>query len=595
VNLNLKVWTLGSCDLFLFGVITIVPITIYLAFIGAYLEVPADVWAHLGAMQDLFSRYFLQHHSFGHDINTYILGHSQGVDSLVTNGVWYFTVPWLAELLRVRVEALVEPLTLVNTLIFLTGIYLFSLHAFRVFSLANKTWLLAGALSTILCFFHFGVDVFSYVRYYVAAPAFLNHLIFLGTLIVFIDLIERPPRTLLILFLFLANLVSMAFIHLQEALFAVVMVVGLSVFFLVQQMCRPGTIQARASAGQIGLVKLPLFGRCLCWIIVITAAGLCIWQMFSLDWLVDRKLPFVIPLSTIVNFDVVIVSSGIRLLSELFIANPGFRIYDSVTVWGLVVYLIFIVRIRYFLRSPLLTVGMLSPLLTVFDPFFVSAFLRFAPPEVVWRFIYIVPLYAVGAVIIATTIEQIKRAKRTTGGVVTVVLLLVWALTLFPVDWRYLQGVPSQPTRMTTITKVPDDNSASHWSDLFVFLRSLPTSYDVLTDPITGYLTRGLTQHRYSGGKFSNDPNLGYINFNENLSQDSNFDRYENWLLVVNQREGGTSRNGELSGHWRKDQLKLLRYYSDELLPYIHRNSEQFKLLWLNSNIGVYKIVQRTM
>ena len=550
---------------------------------------------HDGGMQELFGMYFLQHHSFGHDVNTYILSHSQGVGNLVTNGVWYFTVPWLADLLRVRVETLVEPLSLVNTVIFLTGIYLFSLHALRVFQLARKTWLLAGALSTILCFFHFGVDVFAYVRYYVAAPAFLNHLLFLSALIVFIDLIQRPPRTLLILLLFSANLASMALIHLQEALFAGVMVVGLSVFFLVQQMCRPGTIQARASAGQIGLVKLPLFGRCLCWIIVLAAVTLCFWQVFSIGWFVDRKLPFVIPLSTIVNFDVVIVSSGIRLLSELFVANPGFRIYDSVTVRGLVVYLIFIVRIRYFLCSPLLTVGMLSPLLTVFNPFFVGAFLRFAPPEVVWRFIYIVPLYAVGAVIIATAIEQIKRAKRIGVGSATIVLLLVWTLTLFPVDGPYLQVVPTQPTRITTITKVPDDNSVSHWSDLFVFLRSLPTSYDVLTDPITGYLTRGLTQHRYSGGKFSNDPNLGYINFNENLSQDSNFDRYENWLLVVNQREGGMSRNGELSGHWRKDQLKLLRYYSDELLPYIYQNPEQFELLWLNNDIGVYKIVQRTM
>ena len=117
----------------------------------------------------------------------------------------------------------------------------------------------------------------------------------------------------------------------------------------------------------------------------------------------------------------------------------------------------------------------------------------------------------------------------------------------------------------------------------------------MLTDPITGYLTRGLTQHRYSGGKFSNDPKLGYIHFNNNLSEDNVFDPYENWLLVVNRREGGMSRNGELSGHWRKDQLKLLRYYSDKLLPYIHRNSEQFKLLWQNNDIGVYQIVQRTM
>ena len=202
------------------------------------------------------------------------------------------------------------------------------------------------------------------------------------------------------------------------------------------------------------------------------------------------------------------------------------------------------------------------------------------------------PLYAVGAVIFATAIEQIKRAKRIGVGSATIVLLLVWTLTLFPVDWPYLQVLSTQPTRITTITKVPDDNSASHWSDLFVFLRSLPTSYDVLTDPITGYLARGLTQHRYSGGKFSNDPTLGYINFNENLSQDSNFDRYENWLLVVNQREGGVSRNGELSGHWMRDELQLRKYYSEELFSHIGRNSERFQILWQGKESIVYKIVR---
>ena len=51
---------LSSHDLWLFGALPIGLILVYLSYIGPYLEVPADIWAHLGSMQELFNQYFIK-------------------------------------------------------------------------------------------------------------------------------------------------------------------------------------------------------------------------------------------------------------------------------------------------------------------------------------------------------------------------------------------------------------------------------------------------------------------------------------------------------------------------------------------------------
>ena len=46
--------------LWLAGAVPIGLILFYLSYIGPYLEVPADIWAHLGSMQALFNQYFIE-------------------------------------------------------------------------------------------------------------------------------------------------------------------------------------------------------------------------------------------------------------------------------------------------------------------------------------------------------------------------------------------------------------------------------------------------------------------------------------------------------------------------------------------------------
>ena len=103
----------------MFGALPIGLILVYLSYIGPYLEVPADIWAHLGSMQELFNQYFIEEQPMDGPLQHFVNAQK---------GLWYFTLPWLADLLNTRVELLMQPLSLINSAIFLTGIYLFSLH-----------------------------------------------------------------------------------------------------------------------------------------------------------------------------------------------------------------------------------------------------------------------------------------------------------------------------------------------------------------------------------------------------------------------------------------------------------------------------------
>ena len=113
----------------------------------------------------------------------------------------------------------------------------------------------------------------------------------------------------------------------------------------------------------------------------------------------------------------------------------------------------------------------------------------------------------------------------------------------------------------------------------------------ILTDPITGYLSRGLTPHDYSGIKYEDFSYSAYKNFNENLERDDAFERYVGWLFVVNQREGGLSENGRLSNHWPEKKLKIKSYYSDDLFPHLKRNKDRFRVLWQANDVTVYEII----
>ena len=571
---------LSSHDLWLFGALPIGLILVYLSYIGPYLEVPADIWAHLGSMQELFNQYFIEEQPMDGPLQHFVNAQK---------GLWYFTLPWLADLLNTRVELLMQPLSLINSAIFLTGIYLFSLHVLKDLAFERRYWLIASALSVGFCFLHFGVNIFSYIRYYVAAPAFLNYLIFLGTILIFCDVIRGQLKAPLYLFFMSINLASMLFIHLQELLFAGVMLIGLSLYFLL----RPLPIQPPPMLWEIKMPPLGLsaitLGRVLCWAILGATVLTLTVSLFHRDSLVTPESP-------LVEHFLISLSSTLPLLKHLHVINPTFQPYHAVTVWGVLVYLLCLLRFRFLAVSPILLIGMLSPVITLFNPLFVEFFLRFSTPEPFWRFIYVVPLYLAGGAISARLLQDLVQNQGLTRRIVPlggIVILLVLLMPLSIPKWleEELPGIQTHYSRAHTLQKIARDNTSTHWNDLFIYLRSLPTRRHVLTDPITGYLTRGLTSHDYSGLKYEAFPWGGYKNFNEDLEQDDAFDQYIGWLFIVNQREGGLSENGRLSNHWPEKSLKIKSYYSDDLFPHLKRNKDRFRVLWQANDVTVYEII----
>ena len=108
------------------------------------------------------------------------------------------------------------------------------------------------------------------MRYYVAAPAFLNHLVFLGSILVFWDVIRGLPRPGWGMVFVAISIMSMALVHPQEAIFAGVMTSGLAIYFLSTRPWRHSESQHTAS---LNPARLKL-GWIICSVILIGAVVL---------------------------------------------------------------------------------------------------------------------------------------------------------------------------------------------------------------------------------------------------------------------------------------------------------------------------------
>ena len=119
---------------------------------------------------------------------------------------------------------------------------------------------------------------------------------------------------------------------------------------------QPQPMLSETKMRPLGLTVIAL-GHALCWVILgATVLSLAI-SFLALDWVAERKFPFLIPLS-----------STLPVLKQLYVSNPTFQPYHAVTVWGVVVYLLCLLRFRFLAVSPILLVGMLSPVITLFNP-----------------------------------------------------------------------------------------------------------------------------------------------------------------------------------------------------------------------------------
>ncbi|MCZ7597718.1 MAG: hypothetical protein M5U09_08265 [Gammaproteobacteria bacterium] len=184
--------------------------------------------------------------------------------------------------------------------------------------------------------------------------------------------------------------------------------------------------------------------------------------------------------------------------------------------------------------------GMLNPLYTVLNPVFTDLFLRVSRPELVWRFLYIMPFAITGGVLAAHALVavfgRVRPIRKAYGFAVTAALVAL----LFPVKTTFFD---SPYSKFYTLAPVAAENDHRNWRDLYAYLNELDRTYSILTDPVTGYTVRALTGHTYHGAKFHTYHWGGYRDFNDPPYELDDFRRYHGWLFVINRRDGGYSRN----------------------------------------------------
>ncbi len=270
------------------------------------------------------------------------------------------------------------------------------------------------------------------------------------------------------------------------------------------------------------------------------------------------------------------------VLNRILFLNPAHQGIQTITIWGLFVYLIFIINWRKFIGHPYLFSGMLVPVFTVFNPLFVDWFLRMDGVHTLWRMLYIVPLHFVAALLVVfLTASARSTAVIWRKGLSYLSVGLLFAL-LLP-----LNGLNSNSRQ--TLSRVDIEDSYIYWQDLIDYLNQAQKEpVSILTDPVTAYLIKGLTRHRTYQFKFYNSK-VHPFNFDDYST--APLKKYAGWLLIINDRNGGYSDTGKNSRHWPADVLNTSKFYTMPLREHIKSNPDnRFEEIWAQDKIRVYKI-----
>lgn len=546
-------------------VLLFLAIAAYLILVGPYTEVPSDFWRHVGKVQ----REYLAIMDGGAFTDAAgWRGH------LGKEGAYWYAIQAL--ILQLSGMPLVESLSVqsvLSSLILLGFFFWFSIRVVEVSGFRRDAAMLIAAFAVFFFVAHHGTNVFAFVRYYTFGPVFVNYAVLFVFLALFLDFLRHQEcRRAPFLIAGAAMMVLMAVVHLQEALFAMVIVYGT---LLVVWAC--GDVDPCDAQG--GAPTRPLERRSvviLLGISTVLLTGGWIYAHYRFHIYDPLRTGHLIEINAIVPF-----------LRNMFVLDPTWQFYETFTPWGYLVLLAFVVSFRRFRSNPFLVAGMASPLLTVFNPLFTDLFLRLSLPWILWRFLFMVPLAIVAAILfyqaVRSVVESGRPAKRMAGAVMALALLGL----LFPIETTYFD---SPYSRLQTLRPVAPGNDHRNWADLFDYLNGLKRSHYVMTDPITGYMVRALTPHREDGVKFDTALNPGYRRLVGPDYRIDEFLQFKGSLIIVNLRAGAHSRTGEMSRHWYGHQLDLPRYYPPTLVEFINSNPRHFRKKWESREISVFEI-----
>jgi hypothetical protein len=523
----------------------------YAALAGPYLEVPADNWWHLAKIKDAII----------------LLGQPPRGDVswdglLNAPNLYGYYVPSLAaSLWDFPVVEVMKPLNVINSVLFCVAIYTFASYLFERSEMGprHRAWYAAAAVMFFVL--QFGVNVFSFMRYYVYAPAFINYLLYLSAAALLIEY-YRTGSWRAGLPVFGLVFVVAYLIHKQEAMFIILM----TSLLIVVEFFR----SHRSPSDPNRVMAAALFSAVL-------AAWAALWIASYTELPRSNPLAYntILPLEQLLPF-----------FRNLYVADPTFQFYEVLAVWGIVVYALFFSALFRGERLPgFLVAGMLVPFVTIFNPFFVDLFLRHNYPDVIWRACYMIPLPFIGAWLFTRALYGLmSRGDRWVRfGVANALVAVALIVFLFPISTTFFE---SRYSRLYTVLPVTTDVDHDQWQDMFDFLDSIGRE-TVITDQVTGYMVNALTPHYYRGHKFYG---FGAPKIRRKQYDTDMYSQYEGSLIVVNRRDGGLSRTGRLSGHWPETILKVSRFYPRGFLAHIEANPQKYRKIWERSDIQVYEI-----
>ena len=534
----------------------VITVFFYSTVFGASNDLPADLYTHMERMQIALA-----------DLtNKTAHSKAQSVDIFNQGYAWYYLIAVIADFTATESNSIVESVSFVTNSILLVGLFSFAKSIFN----KRKNASFIATLTCLFFFFHMGINIFSFARYYALAPTMIGFCIYFSAIALFLQSIQEAPykelpKNLSIIIVYTLTCINN---HTQEAIFIATICFLITLIYVCRcWLCLPqpsNTYRNRQSHKYIwscGLVILLLN-----FTLIYLYAHLNLTRSPNAHW---RLWEF---------------SQGWGVIPDITTLNLKNQFIQVLTLWGALIYCLFFIHWKHYKNNLFIIAGMTSPLFTILNPFFVDLFLRLDNSTTLWRLSYILPIHFVAADLTFIYFKKIKSSIKIKKLTLLLILSLFTILLLpFKNTW---QGI--HYSRFPTLGKTPHQTSYQYYSDVLNFL-STQNKNTVITDVITGYLVASMTHHESPRRKFFRNYQYNHFSFHE--YHENTFDKYQGYLLVINQRPQPISELGRISGHWRANELQSIsNYYPEALMTHIKENQSKFEKLWSDNGITVYKI-----
>lgn len=542
---------LGIAPIFIISLVSC-----YHFLVGPYNDIPADIYAHLGYFQRALD--FQQQG---------IMGESNWVGFFMQKGlVWYHFLAFCSQVSGANIEAVIYITTWLTKVLFLLGVYFFSLRIF----VNMKNAKVIALLTTVFLSLHMGINVMAYVRYYSFAPTMLNLILYFSAVVIFLQLIREKNMLVIMgqLTYLVLLILATAAIHTQEALFIVVMCSTIALVYVVFSLFKFKITAEKDLSFYSSKV-----------ILLVAIIG------FIMVYLIARNK---LERAPNVGWRLWEFGEVNSWLPKLTILNLKYQFIRVITLWGILVYIAAIFYWRDIRQNTFLVAGLISPAFTVMNPFFVDLFLRLDNSTTLWRLSYLIPLHFVAAFIVVKIVSHFREAGSSNFQKALGVVFIVLSVTLLLPYKNTYAGL--HYSRFPTLMSVNSKNNYDHIDDVINALEAIEKKHIVLTDPVTGYVISGMTRHHSYRHKFFP---RHYLNFSFDDYSDFPLRKHKGKLLLINSRSGENSQVGALSQHWAENVLDVSGYYPSALMEHLQANSTQFSLLWKSASgdMRLYKIL----